>query len=182
MLAWLRLSQGANLHMVPLMPLPLIISCSSKSRFILPSWFYLSGAGSPGQSSTKSKRAIKWLCVCVSLSLSLHLAYCKLIRMMHCKLGSKCVCVCTLCTLKDNCIQTGTSFINNMQQSHYRNVKHYYYCYTITHVAKILWCQYKHATSLQQNITDVHYLNLNPYNHVIHTQLKNKLNITLCNI
>ena len=29
-----------------------------------PDWFYLSGAGSPGYSRTKSKRAIKWLRVC----------------------------------------------------------------------------------------------------------------------
>jgi len=42
------LGQRADLHMAQLMPLPLTISCSSKSRLVLPSWFYLSGAGSPG--------------------------------------------------------------------------------------------------------------------------------------
>jgi len=42
------LGQGADLHMAQLMPLPLTISCSSKSRLVLPSWFYLSGTGSPG--------------------------------------------------------------------------------------------------------------------------------------
>jgi len=42
------LGQGADLHMAHLMPLPLTISCSSKSRLVLPSWFYLSGASSPG--------------------------------------------------------------------------------------------------------------------------------------
>jgi len=42
------LGQGADLHMAQLMPLPLTVSCSSKSRLVLPSWFYLSGAGSPG--------------------------------------------------------------------------------------------------------------------------------------
>jgi len=31
------------------MPLKLASSCSSKSRLVLPSWFYLSGAGSPEQ-------------------------------------------------------------------------------------------------------------------------------------
>jgi len=41
------LGQGADLHMAQLMPLPLTISCSSKSRLVLPSWFYLSGADSP---------------------------------------------------------------------------------------------------------------------------------------
>jgi len=42
------LGQGADLHMTQLMPLPVTISCSSKSSLVLPSWFYLSGAGSPG--------------------------------------------------------------------------------------------------------------------------------------
>jgi len=37
------LGQGADLHMAQLMPLPLTLSCSSKSRLVLPSWFYLSG-------------------------------------------------------------------------------------------------------------------------------------------
>jgi len=35
------LGQGADLHIAQLMPLPLTISCSSKSRLVLPSWFYL---------------------------------------------------------------------------------------------------------------------------------------------
>jgi len=38
------LGQGAGLNMAQLMPLPLTVSCSSKSRLVLPSWFYLSGA------------------------------------------------------------------------------------------------------------------------------------------
>jgi len=42
------LGQGADLHMAQLMPLLLTISCSSKSRLVLLSWFYLSGTGSPG--------------------------------------------------------------------------------------------------------------------------------------
>jgi len=57
------LDQGADLHMAQLMPLPLTISCSSESRLVLPSWFYLSGAGSPWWSWTKSKRAVKRLYV-----------------------------------------------------------------------------------------------------------------------
>ena len=32
------LGQGADLNMAQLMPLPLTISCSSKSRLVLPSW------------------------------------------------------------------------------------------------------------------------------------------------
>jgi len=57
------LGQGADLHMAQLMPLPLAVSCSSKSRLVLPSWFYLSGARSPGYSRTISKMAVKRLCV-----------------------------------------------------------------------------------------------------------------------
>jgi len=48
MLAWLCLGQGADFHMAQLMPLPLTISCSGKSRLVLPFRFYLSGTGSPG--------------------------------------------------------------------------------------------------------------------------------------
>jgi len=42
------LGRGADLHMAHLMPLPLTVSCSSKSWLVLPSWFYLSGTCSPG--------------------------------------------------------------------------------------------------------------------------------------
>ena len=42
------LDQGADLHIAQLMPLPLTVTCSSKSRLVLLSWFYLSGTGSPG--------------------------------------------------------------------------------------------------------------------------------------
>jgi len=41
------LGRGAYLHMAQLMPLPLTVSCSSKSRLVLPFWFYLPSAGSP---------------------------------------------------------------------------------------------------------------------------------------
>jgi len=40
------LGRSADLHMAQLMPLPLTVSCSSKSRLVLPSWFYLSDIGS----------------------------------------------------------------------------------------------------------------------------------------
>jgi len=59
------LGWGADLHIAQQMPLPLTISCSSKSRLVLPSWFYLSGTCSPGYSQTYSRRAVKRLCVCV---------------------------------------------------------------------------------------------------------------------
>jgi len=37
-LVWLCLGQDADLHIDQLMPLPLTISCSSKSRSVLPFW------------------------------------------------------------------------------------------------------------------------------------------------
>ena len=53
------LERGADLHMAQLMPLPLTVSCFSKSQigftFLIPAH-----PGSPGQ------RAIKCVCVCVS--------------------------------------------------------------------------------------------------------------------
>jgi len=49
MLVWLCVWGEVQICiMAQLMPLPLTISCSSKSRLVLPSWFYLSGIGSPG--------------------------------------------------------------------------------------------------------------------------------------
>jgi len=42
MLAWLFcLGRGADLHMAQLMPLPLTVSCCSKSRLVLPFWYRL---------------------------------------------------------------------------------------------------------------------------------------------
>jgi len=35
------LGQGANMHIAQLIPLPLTISCSSKSRLVLPYWYRL---------------------------------------------------------------------------------------------------------------------------------------------
>jgi len=64
------LVRGADLHIVQLIPLPLTVSFSSKSRLVLPFWYWR--PGSPWQ------RAIKWLlllfenfiyCLCTDLSL-----------------------------------------------------------------------------------------------------------------
>jgi len=35
------LERGADLHMAQLMPMPLTVSCSSKSRLVLPLWYRL---------------------------------------------------------------------------------------------------------------------------------------------
>ena len=53
------LERGADLHIAQLMPLPLTVSCFSKIQigftFLVPAH-----SGSPG------KRAVKWVCVCIS--------------------------------------------------------------------------------------------------------------------
>jgi len=49
------LERGADLHIAQLMPLPLNISCSSKSRLVLPEWFCFSGASLPGLSWKKGR-------------------------------------------------------------------------------------------------------------------------------
>jgi len=41
----ISLGQGADLHMAQLMPLPLTVSCSSKSRLVLPFWYWLIQVG-----------------------------------------------------------------------------------------------------------------------------------------
>jgi len=51
--------------MAQVVPLPLTISCFSKFRLVLPSWFYLSSAGSSGWSRTRSKGAVEWFYVSV---------------------------------------------------------------------------------------------------------------------
>ena len=52
------LEQGADLHMAQLMPLPLTVSCFSKSQIGF-TFLVLAHLGCPG------KKAFKWVCVCV---------------------------------------------------------------------------------------------------------------------
>jgi len=53
------LGQGADLHMTQLMHCySLSLAPVNPDWFYLPFWFYLSDAGSPGWSRTKSKRAV----------------------------------------------------------------------------------------------------------------------------
>jgi len=61
MLAWLS-GRGADLHMAQLMPLPVTVSCSSKSRLVLP-FLVLAHPGSPGQ------KAIKWVLLLCSVKM-----------------------------------------------------------------------------------------------------------------
>ena len=53
------LERGADLHMAPLMPLPLTVSCFSKIQIGFQTFMVPAHLGSPG------KRAIKRVCVCV---------------------------------------------------------------------------------------------------------------------
>ena len=54
------LERGADLHIAQLMPLPLTVSCFSKIQIGI-TFLVQADPGSPG------KRAVKWLCVCVSV-------------------------------------------------------------------------------------------------------------------
>jgi len=59
------LGWGADLHIAQQIPLPLTLSCSSKSRLVLTFLVLPFGTCSPGWSRTNSRRAVKRLCVCV---------------------------------------------------------------------------------------------------------------------
>jgi len=68
------LQQGADLHMVQLMPLPLTVSCFSKIQIGFT--FLVSGQphlGSPG------KRAVKRVCVCVCVRACVRVCACVVI-------------------------------------------------------------------------------------------------------
>jgi len=64
----ISLERSADLHMVQLVSLPLTVSCFSKVQigftFLVPA-----DLGSPGQ------RAVKWVCVCVSVEVHLIIKY-----------------------------------------------------------------------------------------------------------
>ena len=62
------LEQGADLHMVQLMPLPLTVSCFSKIQIGF-TFLVLAHPGSPG------KGAVKRVCVCVCDALSIMQCY-----------------------------------------------------------------------------------------------------------
>jgi len=66
-LAWLCMGQGADLHMAQLMPLPLTISCSSKSRLVLtflvlPFWCRLSWV--VPDKIHEGHKTVECVCVC----------------------------------------------------------------------------------------------------------------------
>ena len=57
------LGQGADLRMVQLMTLPIIICCSSKSRLVLPFWFWLTQV--VPDKIQKGRKMVVCVCVCV---------------------------------------------------------------------------------------------------------------------
>jgi len=56
------LGQHADLHMAQLMPLPLIISCSSKSRLVLPFWCQLTRVVQ--DKIQEGRKTVVCVCVC----------------------------------------------------------------------------------------------------------------------
>jgi len=69
------LGWGTDMHMAQQMPLPLTVSCSSKSGLVLPSWFLPFWYLLTQVSRTNSRWAVKPLCVCVCMSYSEHSLY-----------------------------------------------------------------------------------------------------------
>jgi len=57
------LDHGVNLRMAQLVPLPLAISCSSKSRLVLPSWCWLSRVVL--DRVQEGRKTVVCVCVCV---------------------------------------------------------------------------------------------------------------------
>jgi len=57
------LGRGADLHMAQLMPLPLNISCSSKSRLVLPIWLQLTRVVL--DKMQEGHKMVVCVCVCV---------------------------------------------------------------------------------------------------------------------
>jgi len=72
MVAWLCLGQGADLHMAQLMPLPLTISCSSKSRLVLPFWCRLTQVAL--DKIQEGRKTVVCVCVCNRNSFKVQLA------------------------------------------------------------------------------------------------------------
>jgi len=64
------LGQGADLHMAQLMPLPLIISCCSKSRLVLPFWCQLTWV--VPDNIQEGRKTVLCVCVCVHLATKFH--------------------------------------------------------------------------------------------------------------
>ena len=60
------LGRGADLHMAQLMPLPLTISCSSKSSLVLPSFLVPALPDGPGQSPGGCKTVVVGFLPCKS--------------------------------------------------------------------------------------------------------------------
>jgi len=81
------LERDADLHMAQLMPLPLTVSCSVKSRLVLPFWYRLTCPG---------KRAVKRVCVCtIAMPLLLsHDLRVRLFRVVEQILSTQSVSVC----------------------------------------------------------------------------------------
>jgi len=64
------LGQGTDLHMAQLMPLPVTISCSSKSRLVLPFWCRVTRVVLD-KIQEGHKMVVCYVCVCVCISRTL---------------------------------------------------------------------------------------------------------------
>jgi len=70
------LERGADLHTAQLMPLPLTVSCSSKSRLVLPLWYRLTRVVSDKRPLNGRVCVSVCLSVCLPVSLSRPITLC----------------------------------------------------------------------------------------------------------
>ena len=61
----ISLGQGADLHVAQLMPMPLTISCSSKSRLVLPFWCRLNQVVLDLDKIQEGHKMVVYVCVSV---------------------------------------------------------------------------------------------------------------------
>ena len=92
MLAWLCLSQGANLHMAQLMSSPLTIFCSSKSRLVLPFLilpFYCWLTWVVPDEIQEGHKTVVCVCACVCVNMNIkHTHFAKLTVIFTCMYNS----------------------------------------------------------------------------------------------
>ena len=84
------LERGADLHMAQLMPLPLTVSCYSKSRLVLPFWYRLTRVV-PEKGPLNGCVCV---CVCARARVCARACACACACVRACVRACVCVCVC----------------------------------------------------------------------------------------
>jgi len=121
MLAWLCLGQDASLHMAQQLPLPITISCSSKSRLVLPSWCRLIRVLL--DKIQDGRKTVVCVCVCVHACVHACMHVCVRAYMCACVRASLIPLHKTV--LRPSWILSGTTQVSWHQKGKTRKVKPY---------------------------------------------------------